>query len=162
MTGPSVVPTMSTPPSKNQRSWKQFSANPPNTWDFAGQRGFKTQIFGIPYGIPIIFPRPTAYAQFQWCSLTLLLVRIDTGRRHQIRSHFAFLQHATVSHWGCEPGACRPVGARWRMVNHGTTMAPKWWWLGVQMTLGLLYQVIHIPEAYLKKHPHSFGNFDGQ
>eukprot|EP00435_Cladocopium_sp_Y103_P015872 s3333_g3.t3 len=43
------------------------------------------------------FIKPTAYAHFQWRSLTLLLVRIDTGRRHQIRSHFAFLQHATVS-----------------------------------------------------------------
>ena len=66
------------------------------------------------FGIPIIFPRPTAYAQFQWCSLTLLLVRIDTGRRHQIRSHFAFLQHATVSHWGL----WRASANHWGMVNH--------------------------------------------
>eukprot|EP00434_Breviolum_minutum_P012391 symbB.v1.2.010912.t1/scaffold697.1/size171729/3 len=43
------------------------------------------------------FTKSMAYGTYQGSALTLLVVRIKTGRRHQIRSHFAFLQHATVS-----------------------------------------------------------------
>ncbi|CAK9057253.1 Ribosomal large subunit pseudouridine synthase C (23S rRNA pseudouridine(955/2504/2580) synthase) (rRNA pseudouridylate synthase C) (rRNA-uridine isomerase C) [Durusdinium trenchii] len=38
-----------------------------------------------------------SYHHFLSSSFSLLLARIDTGRRHQIRSHFAFLGHPTVS-----------------------------------------------------------------
>lgn len=47
--------------------------------------------------VNLVTSRSMAYGTYQGSALTLLVVRIKTGRRHQIRSHFAFLQHATVS-----------------------------------------------------------------